>query len=100
MITMEETPMQERMEREEQSGDRQVIDRRKPTGMADLDRIYTHHPPRGDQADRYQEIRAVARTLAECIVTNCPESRERSVALTNLQQAVMWANAAIAIHQG
>jgi hypothetical protein len=29
-------------------------------------------------------------------VEHTPESREQSLALTNLEQAVMWANAAIA----
>jgi hypothetical protein len=30
----------------------------------------------------------------------CPESREKSLAITNLEQAVMWANAAIARNAG
>ena len=34
--------------------------------------------------------------LAHLLVTNCPESRELSCALTKLEEAVMWANAAIA----
>ncbi len=29
----------------------------------------------------------------------CPESREKSLAITNLQQSVMWANASIAINE-
>lgn len=68
--------------------------------MADLtERIesdFTYHPPKGDQVERYAMIRAAAKTLAHDIVTITPESREQSLALTNLEQAVMWANAAIA----
>lgn len=60
--------------------------------------IFTYHPPFGDQPHRYQEIRLHARNLAERINSCCPESREKSLALTNLQQAVMWANASIAIN--
>ena len=30
------------------------------------------------------------------LVDECPDSRELSVALTKLEEAVMWANAAIA----
>lgn len=64
--------------------------------MYDLDNIYTYHAPFGDQAQRYTEIRDNAKELAERIIDSCPESRERSLALTNLEQAIFWANASIA----
>lgn len=57
---------------------------------------FTYHPPVGDQPARYERLRAEARGLAETIDDLCPESREKAFALTNLEQAVMWANAAIA----
>ena len=57
---------------------------------------FTYHAPKNDQASRYEKIRADARFFAELLIELCPESRERSLALTNLEQAVMWANAAIA----
>lgn len=57
---------------------------------------FTHHPPIGDQADRYQLIREYGAALADVIVGCCPPSRERALALTNVEQAVMWANAGIA----
>jgi len=62
----------------------------------DLDRNYTYHPPKGDQPQRYEAIRAKAKELAALIVASCPTSREQSLALTNNEQTVMWANAAIA----
>jgi hypothetical protein len=49
-----------------------------------------------DQVERYQEVREKARGLAEFFVTVCPSSRELSLALTYLEDAVMWANNAIA----
>lgn len=61
-----------------------------------IDNNFTYHSPFGDQPARYTEIRASAKTFAAFIVANTPESREQSVALTNLEQAVFWANAAIA----
>lgn len=64
-----------------------------------LERIendFTYHPPKGDQAERYQQMRAMAKSLALQIVGLCPDSRERSVALTKLEESIMWANAAIA----
>lgn len=62
----------------------------------DIDTRFTYHKPQGDQADRYEKIRAHARVLANLIVTNTPESREQSLAITKLEEAVMWANAGIA----
>ena len=61
-----------------------------------LDNNFTYHKPFGDQQDRYVEMRAEAKGLAETFERCCPPSRELSVALTNLEQAVFWANAAIA----
>jgi hypothetical protein len=66
----------------------------------DLDNIYTYHPPQGDQPERYVKLREQAKTLAAVVVELCPESRERSLALSNLEQAVFWANASIARNGG
>ena len=64
--------------------------------MKDFDNAYTYHAPKADQPQRYEAIRAKARELAELIEKSCPDSREKSLAHTNLEQAAMWANAAIA----
>lgn len=61
-----------------------------------LDNNFTYHAPFGDQPVRYTAIRAAAKALAGFILDNTPVSREQSLALTNLEQAVMWANASIA----
>lgn len=63
---------------------------------ADLDNRFTYHPPKEGQPERYVKIREAARQLAQTIVELTPQSREQSVALTNLEQATFWANAAIA----
>lgn len=62
----------------------------------DLENRFTYHAPKENQPMRYEEIRQRAKELAESLVALCPESRELSLALTNLEQAVMWANASIA----
>ncbi len=61
-----------------------------------IDNNFSYHPPKGDQSERYEAIREKAKQLARKINEDCPESREKSLALTNLEQAVMWANASIA----
>ena len=64
-----------------------------------IDNTFTYHKPTGTQPERYEKIRSDAKVLARTIQDSCPESREKSLALTNLQQAVMWANASIAINE-
>lgn len=64
--------------------------------MKNLKNTYTYHAPKGDQPERYEAIRAKARELAELIEESCPESWEKSIANTRLEEAVMWANASIA----
>ena len=64
--------------------------------IAYLQKAFQYHPPKGDQAERYQRIRAMARAFAIEILSNCPQSRERSLALTKLEEASMWANSSIA----
>lgn len=66
----------------------------------ELETRFTYHPPKGNQAERYTILRDQAKTFAQCIGALCPESREKSLAITNLEQAVMWANSAIARREG
>lgn len=64
-----------------------------------IQNIFTYHAPKGDQATRYVTLRDKAKELALMVNALCPESREKSLALTNIQQSIMWANAAIAINE-
>lgn len=61
-----------------------------------IENNFTYHPPFGDQPQRYQQMRDAAKELAQKIAAQTPESREQSIALTKLEEAVFWANAAIA----
>ena len=60
---------------------------------------FVYHAPKDDQRERYAVIRNRARELAQVIAQSTPESREQSLALTKLEEAVMFANAAIARHE-
>jgi len=68
----------------------------RPEDKKKIENNFSYHTPKNDQPKRYEEIRAKAKELAEMLLVNCPPSRELSVALTELETAVMWANAAIA----
>ena len=64
-----------------------------------LERIainFTYHPPEGHEIAKYKRIRERAHDLAILIWDDCPDSRERSLAFTKLEEVVMWANASIA----
>ena len=61
-----------------------------------MENDFRYHPPVGDQLERYPIIRSSARQLAEIVAKYTPESREQSLAITKIEEAVFWANAAIA----
>ena len=58
---------------------------------------FTYHSPQGDQAARYQRIREAALALALVINDTVPECADKTAAVRKLREAVMTANAAIAI---
>jgi len=62
----------------------------------ELDNIFMYHSPKEDQQVRYVHLREEAKALAFTIERACPQSREKSLAITNLEQAIFWANASIA----
>jgi hypothetical protein len=63
---------------------------------ADFDKIYQYHAPKAGQPEKYEALRSKAKEFACLIDQFCPDSREKAVAFTQLETAVMWANAAIA----
>lgn len=65
-------------------------------GQDELKKRFTWHSPKGDQTARYQAIRERALGWAMFVDANCPDSREKSLAMTAMEEAVFWANAAIA----
>lgn len=67
-----------------------------PQESKELETRFSYHSPIGDQPERYVRIRNEARNLADLICSKTPKCREQSIALTKLEEVVMWANAAIA----
>ena len=61
-----------------------------------IENNFKYHAPKEGQPEKYNAIREKAKELAYLIDAECPNSREKSVAITNLETAVMWANASIA----
>lgn len=63
---------------------------------AELKKRFTYHAPKAGQPLRYTALRDYAKDLAALIMVLTPESREQSLALTSLEEAIFWGNAAIA----
>ncbi|MEM8610255.1 MAG: hypothetical protein AAGF92_24410 [Myxococcota bacterium] len=60
-----------------------------------IDTAFTYQRPSQDGVNRITYLRGKLKDVAETIERLCPASRERSIALTKLEEVMMWANAAI-----
>lgn len=64
---------------------------------ADLVNRFTYHPPRDDSVvAAHQFIRSSCLALAQELDLQLPDGREKSLAITKLEETMFWANAAIA----
>lgn len=62
----------------------------------EIETMFTYHPPKSGQPEKYKTIRDKAKELATVIFEMTPDSREQAIAYSKLDEVVMWANAAIA----
>ena len=67
---------------------------------AAIEHNFKYHPPVGGAADQHAAVRATARELALLIDESLPPAagREKAVAITKCEEAMMWACAGIARH--
>lgn len=65
-----------------------------------IERDFNYHAPSAKAITDMQELRNSARLLAHQINFLVPESREKALSLTKLEEVVMWANASITRNQG
>lgn len=65
-----------------------------------IENLFTYHPPTEEQKTAYEHIREKAKELAVIIDVYCPPSPDRTVAMRQLRECVMTANASIATGGG
>lgn len=62
----------------------------------ELETRFTYHPPKAGQETYYEDIRSMAMDFATHLIEVVPQSRELSLAIIHIEDAVMWANAGLA----
>lgn len=62
-----------------------------------LDNVFSYHKPTEDQLPKYEALRSSAKAFATCIMESCSPSADRTAALRKVREAVMTANASIAL---
>jgi hypothetical protein len=64
---------------------------------ADIAHRFTHHAPATpERANTHATLRGACAGLAAQILDLCPPGREQALALTKIEEAMFWGNAAIA----
>jgi len=61
----------------------------------DRDKVYTHHEPNKTTESMYSDVRELGKAFSEYL-DNIPDCKEKEMAEIKIQEATMWANAAIA----
>lgn len=68
-----------------------------PVTRDNLDDVFCYHAPKPGQPAQYEAIRSKARELARVILDNTNGCADQQAAIRLLREAVMTANAAIAL---
>lgn len=64
---------------------------------ADIENRFAFHPANTEEKrDAHTSVRRQCRALADFINEKCPDGREKSTAITKLEEVMFWANAALA----
>ncbi len=61
-------------------------------------KTFAHHAPSPEAASRIRAVREAFSQVLTVIEASAPLSRERSIAVTNLETAAMWAIKAIVVN--
>lgn len=67
----------------------------------DIERIFSYHAPLNSETrTKHEDVRTVMRNAAEYFSNVLPDCPEKTLAIRKLQEAMMYANSAIAQHSG
>jgi hypothetical protein len=64
---------------------------------ADIENRFAYHAPTDEEKrNAHTSVRNACREVADFLNETLPEGREKSTAITKLEEAMFWANAALA----
>lgn len=63
---------------------------------SDIEHRFDYHRPNAEAVKLHEGVREVLKEVALSFDSNLPDGREKAVAITKLEEAMFWANAAIA----
>lgn len=63
----------------------------------DLEDIFKYHAPGPGDNEKYNAIREAGKAFAAAILANTPKSADQTAAVRKIREAVMTANASIAL---
>lgn len=61
--------------------------------------IFEYQKPTDEQVEKISRVRQVCQTLHGELLENVPEGRERSLAITKLEEVSMWANKGVVFEE-
>lgn len=65
-------------------------------GVEEVNRRFRHHPPSPERVSAHRAVRDQLRVTAMHLDSLLPDGREAALVQTKLEEAMFWANAAIA----
>lgn len=75
----------------------QFKDEKKLDKMEEVLKRFHYYPPQTPRVvSLHQQVRGNAKAFAMFVEDSLPECREKALALTKIEEAMMWANAAVA----
>lgn len=66
---------------------------------ATVERNFTYHPPKKENIHKFESLRNMGKITAEAILKYTPCCPEQTLAIRKVEEAIMWANAALARNQ-
>lgn len=63
-----------------------------------MDTPFTHYKPSPEGRKKLDTLRQAFKTTSSILRELAPQSRELSLAITNLEQSAMWAIKAVVVH--
>ena len=65
--------------------------------VIDIDHIFKYHPPTSNDLGKYEKLREAGKEFARIILETTPKSADQTHAIRLVREAIMTANASIAL---